>query len=109
VNPIRRTIRLLRFAGYFGVLLVRSNWQLAKEVLRPTPTRRCRFLRYDVRGLSEAEIATLASAITLTPGTMTVDADRESLLIHAMFADDRDAIIAETNQLRDALLRGVFR
>jgi multicomponent Na+:H+ antiporter subunit E len=53
---------------------------------------------------SDAAIMLLANLISLTPGTLSVDVspDRRSLLIHAMFADDEQAVI-------DSIKTGVER
>jgi multicomponent Na+:H+ antiporter subunit E len=46
---------------------------------------------------SDAEITLLANMITLTPGTLSMDVseDRKVLLVHALVAPDREALIAE--------------
>ena len=50
-----------------------------------------RIIRYPVSGLSPIELTTLANAISLTPGTLSIDVspDDEWLYVHAMYAEDR--------------------
>ena len=69
-----------------------------------------RIIRYPVTGLSHTQMTTLASAITLTPGTLSADVDEagQTLYIHCMYAHDRDAAVADLDELRDRLMREVF-
>ena len=111
---------VLRFVGYFLFILVKANVQVALEVVTPGYTMRPRFLAYDVTGLNDVEATAVANAITLTPGTLSADLvdtpgdtpeappARRTLHIHAMYAEDRDAAVAELDGLRHRLLREVF-
>ena len=112
-----RLVKLLRFGGYFGRILLQANWQVAREVLTPGSRLSPRIVRYDVTGLSDLQVTTLANAITLTPGTLVLDLERDRaggvddarmLYVHCMFAADRDAAIADLDELRGRLLAGVF-
>ena len=91
---------------FFGFLwdLTVSCWQVAMAVLFRHHRGRNRFIRLPLSVQSEAGIMLLANLITLTPGTLSVDVapDRQSLLIHAMFADDPQAVV-------DAIKTGVER
>jgi multisubunit Na+/H+ antiporter MnhE subunit len=55
------------------------------------------FFEYPIDGLSDAEVLILSHSISLTPGTTSVDVDRdrEILLIHGLEAGDPDASIEE--------------
>ena len=103
-------LRRIRFMIYFLVILTKANWQVALAVLKGPGSTTPRLFRYPVTGLTPVQITTLANAITLTPGTLTTDADEtgDYLLIHGMFAGDEAKAVAEIDELRDALLKGVF-
>jgi multicomponent Na+:H+ antiporter subunit E len=106
VNPLR----LVRFAAYFVKILVIANWQVARLVLDPAMPIRPRIIRYDVAGLSPAQVTTLANAITLTPGTLSVDLspDDRALYVHCINAPDRAAAVAELDELKQRLMTEVF-
>ncbi len=106
----RRVWDILSFSVYFIRILIKANWQVAKIVLAPSMPIAPRIMRYDVSDLTAAEITTLANSITLTPGTLVIDiaADGQSLFIHGIAAADRDAAIAELDELRHRLLKEVF-
>ena len=101
---------LLSFTGYFIYILVKANWQVAREVLRSDPQRQARIIRYDVAGLNDVQTTTLANAITLTPGTLVIDIspDGHWLYVHCLFAPDRAGVTAELDDLRDRMMREVF-
>jgi len=102
--------KLLSFAVYFIRILVKANLQVAGEVITPGLKMTPRFIRYPVEGLTDMQITSLANAITLTPGTLSVDVinDNRELVVHCMYADDRKAAIEDLDELRDRLLKEVF-
>lgn len=107
---VARIVNLIRFGCYFVSILVKSNLQIAREVITPGWTQTPRILRYPVGHLSDVRVTTLANAITLTPGTLAVDIspDGQYLYLHCMYAESRERQIAELDELADRLNRWVF-
>jgi len=107
---LRRIWGLLKFLVYFMYILIKANLEVAREIVTPGFSMQPRFMEYGVAGLTDVEVTTLANAITLTPGTLSADLsdDGETLMIHAMYARDRDEALAAIDQLRHWLLREVF-
>ncbi|MEM1209712.1 MAG: Na+/H+ antiporter subunit E [Planctomycetota bacterium] len=105
-----RVAGLCGFVVYFIRILIVANLQVAYEILTPGYGMSPRLVGYSVAGLSDVQITWLANSITLTPGTLSVDLDddRDLLYIHAMYGEDREALIAELDELKERLLRGVF-
>ena len=91
-------------------VLLRSNLQIAWEILTPDWKQAPRIVRYSVSGLTDVEKTVLSSAITLTPGTLAVDLsdDGKWMYLHCMYAEDRAAQIEEIDTLRLKLERWVF-
>lgn len=102
---------MIRFTLYFLLLLIRSNIVLAWEILTPGWGMSPRILRYDVSHMSDAQIVTFSNALTLTPGTLTVDIsdDKRHLYIHFMYAADPRQALRELDGLRRRMEREVFR
>ena len=77
---------LLRFAARFLADLVVSSVQVAALVLRPRLALRQGVVAVRVPGASEGLLTLLGNAISLTPGTLTLDVDRSSgtLYVHAL-------------------------
>jgi multicomponent Na+:H+ antiporter subunit E len=77
---------LLRFGARFLVDLVVSSAQVATLVLRPRLALRQGVVAVPVPGASEGLLTLLGNAISLTPGTLTLDVDLPSstLYVHAL-------------------------
>lgn len=106
--------RLLRFSLYFVRILIAANLSVAREVITPGFSLTPRLVRLDVTGLSDLQVTILSNAITLTPGTLTVDVGEPNasghrfLYVHCMFGADREKAVAELVELRDRLIKEVF-
>ena len=107
---MRRLLRLVRFLGFFAVELVRSNLQVAREVLSPRHTMHAAVLPVSIRATTDLEVSALSGLIALTPGTLPVDIDRERgvLLLHVLHAPTTEEIRGQIRDLEDRLL-GVLR
>ena len=79
-------VALLRFAARFVVDLLVSTWQVTVLVVRPRGTLRQGVVAVPVPGASNALLTMLANAISLTPGTLTLDIDRatSTVYVHAL-------------------------
>lgn len=80
-------VRWLRVPAFLPWLLreiVISNVRVARIVLHPACPVRPALLDFDPRLQGTRARALLGIAITLTPGTLTVDVDDEGLQVHAL-------------------------
>lgn len=84
-----RAIGLLLF---FLWELVLSTFRVALDVITPRPLRRPGVVAVPLAAETDLEITLLASLITLTPGSLSLDVseDRKTLFVHTMFLDDPD-------------------
>jgi len=104
-----RVPRALAFLAFLLYDVLRANLRVAYDVVTPRHHMRPGVVAVPLEeGLTHEEIATLASAISLTPGTLSLDVsdDRRTLYIHAMYIDDADAL---RRQILDGYLRRVLR
>ncbi len=81
---------LARFIGHFAVDLVSSTLQVARLVLRRRRPLEQAVVAVPVRGASDQLLTLLANAISLTPGTLTLEVDRpqSTLYVHAIDVSD---------------------
>ncbi|AUX25766.1 hypothetical protein SOCEGT47_063170 [Sorangium cellulosum] len=102
----RAVLGSLRLLGIFLWELVLSNVQLARDVLRLKLPFHPQLLRLDVGDLGRTQVVLLANLISLTPGTITVDAesDGSALLVHTLYAADPPAVQARMRRLADLIL-----
>lgn len=86
--------KLVKFSGFMFWSIIRSNVEVAKVVLSPTPDVRPGIVAVPLDIRSDLGITILANVITLTPGTLSIDvsSDRSMLYIHTINVDDPEAM-----------------
>lgn len=96
-----------RFAAYFAWKLVEANAILAWEVVTPRNRINEGIVAIPIRGVSDALITVVANAISLTPGTLTIEADREPpvLYVHVLHLHDVEAVRREVQHLEALAIR----
>ncbi len=103
-------LALGRFAATFLWLLVTSSWAVAVTVLRPTPARRRAGVVTCPLTQPDPLVATVvADAITLTPGTLTLDVRSEppAVEVHVLGLGDPDEVRAGVAELERLVLRAL--
>jgi multicomponent Na+:H+ antiporter subunit E len=75
-------LHMLRYLGYFLVQLALSNFDVARRVVSPALPIRPELVEVRTSLTSDLGRMLLANSITLTPGTLTVEAEGDRLLIH---------------------------
>lgn len=90
-NRIPRIISLLLFFLYE---MVKANYQVASDVIRPK-NMRPGIIKVPLDAKSNMEITLLANFINLTPGTIVLDIsdDKKVFYVHAIFIDDKAQFI----------------
>ncbi|MBK5926346.1 Na+/H+ antiporter subunit E [Rhodobaculum claviforme] len=105
-----RVWRISRLTAYFFWELFLSSVKVAADVLRPVPRNTPRIITMPLDVKTDMEILTLTNLISLTPGTLSVDVseDRSELIVHAMFADDPEAEIANLKSGMERMVLEAF-
>jgi multicomponent Na+:H+ antiporter subunit E len=110
-GPIIAPLALVGLLGWFVVQLVSATVDVAAEVLRPASRSRIRtaVVRVDLPGAPDGIVTTVANAITLTPGTLTLEVRPEgpSLYVHVMAMDSEDAVRADVLELERRVVAAV--
>lgn len=78
---------VLRFTAVFLVALVQSSLQVVALVLRPRVGPRQAVIAVPVHGGDDRLLTLVANAISLTPGTLTLEVDRERQVLHVHVLD----------------------
>lgn len=93
-------LHLLRYFVRFGVALVHANLDVARRVATPNRLRiHPAVVRVHTDLQSDLARLWLANSITLTPGTLTVDVDGETLLVHWIDAAPGTDLAAATRAI----------
>lgn len=106
-----RPIGAVKLFLLFLAELLRSAWRVARLVLMPRLDIEPGIVAVPVGLTRDAELTLLANLITLTPGTLTVDIsdDRRVLYVHALEADDPDAVRRDIRSGFERAIRETFR
>ena len=106
----RRFWRTVYLALFFLWELLLSSVKVAWDVIRPVPQNNPALIEIPLTVKSDFEILVLTNLISLTPGTLSVDVteDRETLIVHAMFADDAEELTRDIKEGFERLIMGVF-
>ena len=93
---IHKPLVLMRFLGVVLLDILVANVAVAALVVGPSKRIRPGFILMPMRLRGNVGLSLLANTISLTPGTLSafLSADRTQLVIHALQADDAEAIIA---------------
>jgi multicomponent Na+:H+ antiporter subunit E len=106
------TGRVFRFFRYLPWLLwqiILCNLEIAYLVLNPKPLVDPQLVRFKPDAKTDLGIVTLANSITLTPGTVTVEANREEFVVHAIWQKSAEGIINGEMQQRVKEIEGEKR
>lgn len=94
----RRALLLLGFSFYVLWQIIKSNLVLAWFLIQREPDFDQAIIAIPLQKMNVLELTILATVITLTPGTLTVDwraSNQEDapdkLFVHSMFGSDREA------------------
>lgn len=97
--------------AYFLKELVKSCLMVARDCVTRHPRLHPAIVKLPIGPKSDLEIFLLANLITLTPGTLTLDVadDKSFLLIHSIYAEDAEALIADLQSGMEHRVAEVFR
>lgn len=103
-----RPLHAVRFLVYFLAKLIEANAVVAWEVLTPNNERvREGVVAVPVTGASDAVVTVVANAISLTPGTLTLDVHRDPtiLFVHVLHLRSIEQTRDEVHRLEMLALR----
>lgn len=112
-GPIRRPGwgAVARYAAEFARDLVVATWDVARQVFWPVSRLRPAVVAVPLRSDDPGLLALVADSITLTPGTLTVEADDVSstLWVHLLHLPEGgvDAVVAQVQHLEDVGARAL--
>lgn len=103
VRPLAAT----RFSLRFAIQLVRASLVVARTLVSPRHRVHTGIVAVPLRGCSEAVVTVIADAISLTPGTLTIDVrgDPPTLFVHALDLRDVEQVQADVRRLEVLAVR----
>lgn len=81
-----RPVALFAFVAYFAVELLRASMLVVWQVLHPSAPLRSAVFAVEVAVTSDRLLTMIGNCISLTPGTLTLEVDRERsvIFVHAL-------------------------
>jgi multicomponent Na+:H+ antiporter subunit E len=99
-------LRLLAYIGWLAARLPSAGLQVARVVVDPRVPPRPGVVHFRTRLASPAARALLANSITVIPGTMTIDVEGDTFIVHAFTPWEFEDLATAAMQRR---IEGVFR
>ena len=108
-NHTVRPVRLAVFLGWFAWQLLLANLVVAREVVTPRDHIRTGVVRVPLPHCSDLVVTVVANAITLTPGTLTLEArsDPTALYVHVLHQYDFDQVRDDILTLQRLVVRAI--
>lgn len=107
---IRRPVALLKFATRIAWDMLLANWAVARRVVGPVAALHPAFIEVPLDLRDPFAATVLGSIVSLTPGTVSVDVDRERwvLQLHALDAPDPELLIRQIKQHYEQPVKEIF-
>lgn len=106
-----RVPKIIGFFLYFLYEMIKSNMQVAFDVITPKFFMQPGIIEYPMDAETDFEINMLAAVIALTPGTLFMDVskDRKSIYIHVMYLKDKEKFIRQFKNGSERRLLEILR
>jgi len=106
VPKFRLWLSILLYLPWLFYKIIQSSLQLTKLILDPALPIAPQLISVETKLRHHAAVVLLGNSITLTPGTITAEVDRNKLIVHAM-----DKVLAEdvTNKQIESKIADIFK
>ena len=84
--------RLVLYSFWLVVEVLKADWAVTKVILSPVMDLRQRLLRVPATTRTELAKVVYANSITLTPGTITVETEGDTFVVHVLNDDAADIV-----------------
>lgn len=107
---IQRPGLALKFAARIGRDILLANWAVARRVVGPVARLHPAFVEVPLDLRDPFAATVLGSIVSLTPGTVSIDVDRERwvLQVHALHAPDPELLIRQIKQHYEQPVKEIF-
>lgn len=105
-HPIHLAVRALSYWPWLLKEIAVAGWQVTKIILHPRLPVSPALVRFRPSQASIVGLVTHANSITLTPGTITVEAEPGEFLVHALTREGAQALAGSEMDRRVRRLEG---
>jgi multicomponent Na+:H+ antiporter subunit E len=104
--PLHLTLAALTYWPWLVKEILKSGWQVARIIVDPKLPVSPALARFRPSQASTLGLVTHANSITLTPGTVTVEAERGEFLVHALTQEGADGLAGSEMDRRVSRFEG---
>ena len=110
-TPVQKPLKFLSFMGLLVGDIIVSNIIVAKQVLGPPERLQPGFVVIPLDLTGALPITMLASTISLTPGTVSIEIskDQKALHVHALHVTDETTLIERIKHRYERPLKEIFQ
>tara|TARA_B100000945_G_scaffold248448_1_gene204913 strand:- start:1217 stop:1690 length:474 start_codon:yes stop_codon:yes gene_type:complete len=101
-----KTIRFIKFLPWLLWQIVLANIDLAIRTLNPKMPINPRLIKFNNNLKTDLGMVILANSITLTPGTVTIDVNKNEYLVHIISEKAAQSLISGEMQARVKAIEG---
>lgn len=101
VPKFRLWLRILLYLPWLFYKILQSSLNLSKLILHPALPIAPKLISVESKLRHHAAVVLLGNSLTLTPGTITAEVDRNNLIIHSMDKNDDAAIKQIESKIAD--------
>lgn len=107
INIFRKTYYLFIFLGFYIYKLVEANLYMAWDILTPKMLDKPGFIDVSVELQSEIGILLLSNLVSMTPGTLVVDANLKQKIfkVHVLYLRDEQKEKQQIMQFQQMIKR----
>jgi multicomponent Na+:H+ antiporter subunit E len=102
VPKFRLWLRILLYLPWLFYKIIQSSIHLSKLILNPALPIAPQLISVDTQLRHHAAVVLLGNSITLTPGTITAEVDRSTLIVHAIDSVSSEEITSKQIELKIA-------
>jgi len=88
--PLQLKFGVFAYLFWLSAEIGKANWAVTKVILSPRIRLQQRMISVPATQQTDVGRVTFANSITLTPGTITVETEHDSFLVHALTSDAAD-------------------
>lgn len=105
-HPIELTFGALLYWPWLALEILKSGWQVTRIVLDPRLPISPTLARFKPSQKTVVGLVTHANSITLTPGTIAIDAGYDEMLVHSLTRDGAAGLAGSEMDRRVSRLEG---
>jgi multicomponent Na+:H+ antiporter subunit E len=105
-HPVHLTLGALAYWPWLVKEIAKSGWQVTRIIVDPRLPVSPVLVRFKPSQTSTVGLVTHANSITLTPGTITVEAGHDEFLVHALTREGGEGLAGSEMDRRVSRLEG---